>query len=147
MGSKQSGRKRLRDERGTALVEFAIICLLFIGLAYAGISYGVIFWVKHTLTHAAAEGARAGVGGPVGGEIDTAKAKAEEVVDDSLGSRAAHVPTITPTVATCAGSSQNCITVTISYPYSSHPILPALPPFLPFLPDTLTSTSIVELSS
>jgi Flp pilus assembly protein TadG len=147
MGNQRSGRTRLRDERGVALVEFAVVSLLFIGLAYAGISYGVIFWVKHTLTHAAAEGARAGVGAPVGNEIDTAKAKAEQVIGDSLGSRAAHVPAITPTVATCDGSSQNCITVTISYPYSAHPILPALPPFLPFLPGTLSSTSVVELSS
>ena len=139
--------QRLRDERGTALVEFAIVCILFLGLIYGAISYGVVFWVKHTLTHAAAEGARAGVGGAVGAEIATAKAKAEEVVDSSLGDRAAHVPTITPTVATCAGSTHDCITVTVTYPYSAHPILPALPPIMSFLPDTLSSTSVVELSS
>ena len=79
---------------------------------------------------------------PVGSAVWVAKC-----VGDSLGARAAHVPTITPTVATCAGSTNDCITVTVTYPYSAHPILPALPPIFPFLPGTLSSTSVVELSS
>lgn len=141
--------RRLRRERGAAVVEFAICAVLFLGLIYGSISFGVVFWVKHTLTSAASEGARAAVSAPVGDEITVAKDKAKSVVDGSLGDRAVHVPKddIDATIATCAGSSNNCITVTVEYPYGTHPILPALPPILSLLPDTLSSTSVIELSS
>ncbi|MGH9281376.1 MAG: TadE/TadG family type IV pilus assembly protein [Acidimicrobiales bacterium] len=130
-------------------MEFAICAVLFIGLIYGSISFGVVFWVKHTLTSAASEGARAAVGAPVGHEVEYAKAKAKAVVDSSLGDRGAHVPleAITATIATCAGSTHQCITVRVPYPYSAHPILPALPPILSVLPGTLASTSVIELSS
>jgi Flp pilus assembly pilin Flp len=153
---------RLRDERGAALVEFAICATLFLGLIYGSISYGVVFWVKHTLTSAASEGARAAVWAPrnadctlVPGadprcsEINTAKAKAKKIVDDSLGDRGVHVPLedITATIGACGGSDHDCITVVVPYPYGEHPILPALPPIFSLLPDTLSSTSVIELSS
>ncbi|MGH3372276.1 MAG: TadE/TadG family type IV pilus assembly protein [Nocardioidaceae bacterium] len=144
-------RGRFRDQRGAALVEFVICSTLFLVLIYGLISFGVIFGVKHTLTSAASEGARAAVGAPLNSgcstprcnEIAAAKAKADQVIDGGLGSRAVHVPTIAPTVATCAGSSHDCITVTVTYPYADHPVLPQL---VPFLPETLSSTSVVELS-
>jgi Flp pilus assembly protein TadG len=147
-------RRRLRSQRGAVLVEFALCATLFLGLIYGSISYGVVFWVKHSLTAAASEGARAAVGAPLNSgcttphcdEIAAAKAKAQGIVNKSLGDRALHVPEIVPTVATCAGSSHDCITVTVKYPYSDHPILPTLPPILTFLPEMLSSTSVIELS-
>lgn len=149
--------RRLRSERGAALVEFAICATLFLGLVYGSISFGVVFWVKHTLTSAASEGARSAVSAPLNSgctgtrcnEINTAKEKAKKVLDDSLGDRGVHVPIedITATVATCAGSTRDCITVTVPYPYGDYPILPALPPILSVLPDSISSTSVIELSS
>ncbi len=147
-------RGRFRDQRGAVVVEFALCATLFLGLIYGSVTFGVAFWVKHTLTSAASEGARAAVGAPLNSgcttpycnEIAAAKAKAQAVVNASLGARAVHVPVITPTVATCAGSSRDCITVTVSYPYEDHPILPTLAPILSFLPETISSTSVIELS-
>lgn len=152
--------RQLRSERGAALVEFALCATLFLALIYGAISYGVVFWVKHTLTSAASEGARSAVSAPLNSgcdtaldprcnEKDTARAKAKQVVDDSLGDRGVHVPAndIQISVATCAGSSRDCITVTVPYPYGDHPILPALPPILSILPDSISSTSVIELSS
>jgi Flp pilus assembly protein TadG len=139
--------RRVRGQRGAVLVEFALAGTLFLTLTYGSISYGVVFWVKHTLTSAASEGARAAVSAPTGDEVTTARTAAEGVLDNSLGDRAAHAPPITPTVAACPNSTGNCITVTVSYPYSAHPILPAMPPILSYLPTTLSSTSVIELSS
>lgn len=153
--------RQLRSERGAALVEFAICATLFLALVYGSISYGVVFWVKHTLTSAASEGARAAVSAPLTddcsdpgedprcNEKNTARAKAKQVVDNSLGDRGVHVPAgdIQIGVATCAGSTRDCITVTVPYPYGEHPILPTLPPILSILPDSISSTSVIELSS
>lgn len=146
------GHRRFRagraGERGAVVVEFAIVAVLFIGLILSGITYGMVFWVKHTMTHAAAEGARSALTVAPGDEaaaIAAAKTKAEGVVSASLGGRAVHVDAIGPTVANCAGSSQRCITVTVSYPYEAHPVIPPVP-FLPFVPERVTSTSVVELN-
>ena len=147
-------RGRFRGQRGAALVEFAICSTLFLVLIYAAISFGVIFWVKHTLTSSASEGARAAVGAPLNtgcttpshcDEIAAARAKARGVVNAGLGDRGVHVleSDIITTVATCVGSSRDCITVKVRYPYGAHPILPVL---FPFLPNTLSSTSVIELS-
>ena len=136
-----------REERGTAVVEFAVVAVLFIGLIMSGITYGMIFWAKHTMTHAASEGARAALTVTPGDEVAAeaaALAKAEGAVEASLGDRADHV-TIDTQVADCEGTAQRCITVTVSYPYEDHPIVAPLP-FLPFVPGDLTSTSVIELS-
>ena len=48
-------------ESGAVVVEFAIVFVLFVTLLWGLISYGAIFAVQQSLSHAAAEGARAGV--------------------------------------------------------------------------------------
>jgi Flp pilus assembly protein TadG len=140
-------RRLHREERGTAVVEFAVVAVLFIGLIFSGITYGMIFWAKHTMTHAASEGARAALTVEPGKEADAATAageRARSAVEASLGDRADHV-TIDTTVADCEGSAQRCITVTVSYPYDEHPIVAPMP-FMPFVPDDLVSTSVIELT-
>lgn len=141
-------RRLRRDQRGAVVVEFAIVAVLFIGLIYGGITYGMVFWVKHTMTHAASEGARSALTVAPGDEtaaIAAATTKVTGAVAGSLGARAVHV-TKTAVVANCSGSSQRCITVTVSYPYAAQPVVPSLP-FLSFLPAQVTSTAVVELNS
>jgi Flp pilus assembly protein TadG len=143
-------RQRLRDQRGTALIEFAIVAVLFLGLIYGAISYGVVFWVKATVTHAAEEGARAAVRGTSAGDsVSKATSKAQDVVTKSLpAGYAANTTYSVPTPAACASdASVSCITVTVTYPYSAHPILPALTPIFPILPGNLSSTSVVQLTN
>jgi Flp pilus assembly protein TadG len=139
--------RRFRGQRGAALVEFALAGTLFLSLIYGSISYGVVFWVKHTLTSAASEGARSAVSAPTGDEIVAATDKAQGILDNSLGDRAAHAVVTVDPIATCEGGTGDCITVTVTYPYGDHPILPALPPIMSFLPETLSATSVIELSS
>jgi Flp pilus assembly protein TadG len=160
----QGAMVRLQDERGTAVLEFAIVAVIFLGLVYGAISYGVIFWMKATITHAAEEGARAAIGG-VSSDPDPnktpegrAKAKVVDVVDKGLPAAYAKYsdgtvasPAGTPpeaTVGPCANDpAVSCITVTVTYPYKNYPVLPALPPIFPVLPDQLKSTSVVQLTN
>ena len=51
-----------RDERGVALVEFCLVCVLLFTLLLGIISLGLVLSVKQTATHAVSEGARAVVG-------------------------------------------------------------------------------------
>jgi Flp pilus assembly protein TadG len=137
-------RGALRGQRGAALVEFSIAATLFLTLIYGSISYGIMFWVKNSITHAAGEGARAGLRGT--DPVAAAKTAAEATIDKTLPTaNAAWAKPITPTLGTCATDpTKTCVTVTVTYPYSAHPIVPALP-FLPLLPSQLRSTSVVQL--
>ena len=132
-------------QRGAVLLEFALVSTIFMALVYGAITYGVMFWVKATVTHAAGEGARAAIGAP--DALSTAKTTAEGILDRSLPDGAApYAKPVMPTTAPCPGNpSDSCITVTVSYPYAAHPIIPRLP-FLPGLPAQIKASSIVGLS-
>lgn len=151
-------RRRLRDQRGAALVEFAISCSLFLGLIYGAVSYGVVFWVKSSITHAATEGARSSIGSVLScptppGACVSAQARAQSfaqgIVNNLLPSGYAGHANVTASPPTnCPNASTlTCITVTVTYPYKNFPIVPALPPVFPVLPNTLTSTATVMLTN
>ena len=53
--------KRLREERGAATVEFALIAGLFFMVVFGIIEFGTLLFNQHILTNASREGARAGV--------------------------------------------------------------------------------------
>ena len=53
--------KRLRDECGAAVVEFAVISVLLLSLVFGIIEFGILMFDKHILTNASREGARAGI--------------------------------------------------------------------------------------
>jgi Flp pilus assembly protein TadG len=143
--SERAAQPASAAQRGAVLLEFALASTIFMALVYGAVTYGVMFWVKGTITHAAGEGARAAIGAP--DAVTTAKTTAEAILDRSLPNGAApYAKPVTPTTGPCPGNpSGSCITVTVSYPYAAHPIIPRLP-FLPGLPAQIKATSIVELS-
>jgi Flp pilus assembly protein TadG len=53
-------RRHLRDERGQAMVEFAVILPIFLVLVFGIIQFGIVFNNYVTLTDATRAGARAG---------------------------------------------------------------------------------------
>lgn len=55
--------KRLKDNRGTSALEFAIIAPVFLFLIAGMIAYGIYFGAAHSVQQAAAEAARASVAG------------------------------------------------------------------------------------
>src|ERR687883_2023420 len=94
-------RGALRSQRGAALVEFSIAATLFLTLIYGSISYGVMFWVKNSITHAAGEGARSSIRGT--DPVAEAKTAAEATIDRTLPTtNAAWAKPVTPTLGTCA---------------------------------------------
>ncbi len=129
-------------QNGAVLVEFAAVLGLFMLLLWAVLTYGMVFAVNHSLSSAAAESARAAVGAPEG----DATTVAADVADDRLswlGAKASSA-TVSPSVAPCPDIPGECITVEVSYPYGTDPLVPGLN-LLP-LPETLSSQATVSLS-
>jgi len=55
---KIAGRNHLYDERGTAVVEFALVSSIFFLLILGIIEFGWYFFVQHTIHYATREGTR-----------------------------------------------------------------------------------------
>ncbi len=51
-------RKLLKDHKGAAFIEFALIAPIFFLVTFAIIDFGRMMWLNNTVEHAATEGAR-----------------------------------------------------------------------------------------
>ena len=80
-------RTRLREDRGSAVVEFALVTPLLLLVALAVLQVTLALHVRSTLTAAAAEGARAGA--LAGSGLRVAEMRTREVLADALGGDAA----------------------------------------------------------
>ena len=117
------------SDDGAVIVEFAAIFVVFAMLLWGLISYGVIFAVQQSLTHAASDAARAGVG--MDSEADAQDA-AEEFIMDQLewldrfgGLEFDKVEDVS--VAPCGNATdQNCLTVEVAYDWDGNPIVPSI---------------------
>ncbi|MEY3734853.1 MAG: hypothetical protein RL347_2212 [Actinomycetota bacterium] len=78
---------RLREDRGSAVVEFALVTPLLLLVALAVLQVTLALHVRSTLTAAAAEGARAGA--LAGSGLGVAEARTRDVLTDALGGDAA----------------------------------------------------------
>ena len=54
-------RHGLRDTSGAVMVEFAVVCLVFLTVVAGIIDLGLAFYVDQVITNASREGARYGV--------------------------------------------------------------------------------------
>ncbi|HEX2700844.1 MAG TPA: TadE/TadG family type IV pilus assembly protein [Acidimicrobiales bacterium] len=153
-GPKGTGRSG-PDQRGSVLVEFAFVFVLFMLVIYALISFGMILAAKSSITHAAAEGARAAVGAvddPLTIGVDERVERAKSRVAQSLSWFGAKYQPgdTTATVARCEPANplnlSDCITVTVTYPYQSRPIVPPAPGLGLVTPNSFKSTAVVELT-
>ena len=80
-------RSRLQEDRGSAVVEFALVTPLLLLVALAVLQVTLALHVRATLTAAAAEGARAGA--LAGSGLAVAESRTREVLGDALGGDAA----------------------------------------------------------
>jgi len=78
---------RVREDRGSAVVEFALVTPLLLLVALAVLQVVLALHVRSTLTAAAAEGARAGA--LAGAGLAIAESRTRDVLDDALGGDAA----------------------------------------------------------
>jgi competence protein ComGC len=53
--------KRIRDQKGATIVEFAIVALLFFTLLFGIIEFGILLFNQQVVTNAGREGARFGI--------------------------------------------------------------------------------------
>jgi Flp pilus assembly protein TadG len=112
---------------------------------YGLISFGMILAQKQRITNAAAEAARSAVG-----ESNDASAisVATARVTKLLGATGPYKigPGVSgPTVTACTPPSVgSCITVTITYDYEHHPIVPPAPGLGLVTPKTFASTAVVQ---
>jgi Flp pilus assembly protein TadG len=161
---------RHRLDRGAAALEFAVLVPLALLIVFEIIAWGYMFSFRQALSQAAAEGARAAVGGSTVGCAASgtwnasgcaAGTSAATAVAASLNSfknngtplscgAGGLTCTIQQAAAGNCASGHTCIQVQVTYPYRSQPLLrgmpTAIPPFNLVLPPDLTFTSVVEVS-
>jgi Flp pilus assembly protein TadG len=137
-----------RRQDGASAVEFAIIAPVVLLLVYGIIAYAYMLSFRQSLSQASSEGARAAAGAP---STALAQSAALAAVNDALDSvdmscSSSHVTCTIGTPTACTNSTtHDCISVEVSYPYRSHPLLPTVG--LGFvMPQTISYTSVSQVN-
>src|SRR5436309_2187904 len=141
-----------RDQRGAAMVEFALVVGIFVMVLYGLIYFGMALATKQRVTNAAAEGARAAVGQTSAAAAQTA---AQTRVNALLGGTSKGYtigpdPGGKPHVGPCdpaVPAGAQCVTVTITWDWAGHPAVPAAPGLRIFPINSLGSMAEVQYSS
>lgn len=138
MDHRALSRRFRRNERGAAVVEFALVALPLFFVLYALIVFGMLLALKQTVTNAASEGARAAVGQATSTAAQTTATNKATSAASWLNSSGVSVSFPSPSCGT------NCITVKVSYNYGSYPLVPNLPGFGLVVPSTVESQATVQ---
>jgi Flp pilus assembly protein TadG len=137
-------QRRLHGEDGVAAVEFAIVSMVFLLFLYGILTYGFIFGLDQSMNHAAEEGARSAISTT---SDSAAITKAHDTAFSRLSWLGSRIQSsdIVATVATCPNdTSVKCITVTITYPWETRPLVPKLA-MLP-APTQMQAVAVVQLT-
>ena len=131
------------------MVEFALVVGIFVTVIYGLIYFGMAIATKQRVTNAAAEAARSAVGAA---DDTSAKNAAVARVTSALGTangRYTIGPDPTgPRVGPCTTSgAAKCITVTVTYDWKNHPVVPAAPGLGLVPMDKFESSAIVQYSA
>lgn len=133
-------------ECGAAAIEFALVFVLFFMIMYGIVAYGVVFAVKHSLTQAVNEGARASVKDVAGG-LPARMALAQDTAANAIAWLGARAPVPVVTSEPCVNTSFVCVKVALVYDYSTNPIIPPLLGMGVVLPNRLASQATVQLDA
>ncbi len=134
-----------RNCAGAVAVEFAFVFLIFFSLFYAIVAYGFVFTLQQNLTLAAEEGARAAVQDAPNEAARLTRAQA--TANNVLNWLPAGGITVNAAAADCvANPATRCVTVTVTYDYAGHPIVPALPLLGIAIPANLHAAATVQLT-
>ncbi|MEY2399341.1 MAG: hypothetical protein QOJ00_2515 [Actinomycetota bacterium] len=133
-------------------MEFSFVFLLLVFLIYGIAAFGIMLSTKNSLTHAASEGARSALSVS---DLPSATAntrrldqvKATITKDLSWMGANYDVSYVNAAIANCSSTdTTQCVTVTITYPWSSKPLIPAAPGLGLVSPNTMTATAVVRIS-
>lgn len=114
-----------RKQTGAAAIEFALVFPLFFALFYAIVGYSLVMAIQQSMIQASKEGIRAGIkADPTHKDyLSNVETLARSAITQSLSGLPSGMRSHISTDVSIASSN---ITVTLSYPYSEHPILPVL---------------------
>ena len=140
---------RLHGDTGVAMVEMAFVGVLLVFLLFGIVVFGYLMSFRQNMTQAAVEAARAGAVAPVGTAQTTAQNAATQAVrafNQTCGSggMTCNIPVPAPCVN---NTSATCITVTLTFDYADHPLLPDIPIVSQFIPDTIETKSVAEINT
>jgi Flp pilus assembly protein TadG len=116
---KKSNRRMLgllRDEGGTAFIEFGILASIFITLTFAIIDFGLMMWLNNTVEHVAAEGARYAAVRGAGKASPVSESQVTTYVQD----RATGIPAADMNISVTWAPNNNpggSVTVVVTYNY------------------------------
>jgi Flp pilus assembly protein TadG len=148
--SQRIARGLRSKQRGASAVEFALVFPLFFMIFYAIVTFSLIFVAQQSLTLAAEEGARAALNYQKAQDVPSAlnaRTTAACQAATSMTNWLAGAADCNASWAACSfDASMNCVTVTLTYNYQSHPLVPSMPLLDATLPTQLTSTSMVQLN-
>ncbi|MDR3096362.1 MAG: pilus assembly protein [Paraburkholderia sp.] len=141
-------------QRGAAAIEFALAFPLFFAILYGIVMYSMIFLVQQSLTSAVAEGARAALVYQNGADPASAlTSRAQAACKRALAvvGWLAQAPQCTQAVnAAPAGCTENtamdCIQITLTYAWSTHPLVPPLPLMGLLAPSSLVGQATVQIN-
>ena len=143
-----------RDEGGAAVVETALcLCFLVLPLVFATISYAYMLSFRQAVSQGAAEGARVAAVAPSTATLPqktaAARAAVSSALKSSVGNMTCDSPYVTCTVTSVSkcgdGSGNDCMKVTVSYPYRSHSLLPSIPGMGFTLPSKISYSAVAEI--
>lgn len=136
----REGFMRLKDERGTSAIEFAIIAPVFLLLIAGMLAYGIYFGAANVVQQAAAEAARASVAGLDNEERRelAAAAVASALTDDGFMKLE-----LAQVEVTSDPAAPDVYAITVSYDASGLPIWDLGPP-LPLPSSTIRRTSAIR---
>lgn len=146
-------RSRGKNEHGVAAVETALcLCFVVLPVVFGAISYAYMLSFRQTLSQGAGEGARAASVAPSTASAADRNTAAINAVNNAMASNVGKSMTCgqdnltcTATEASCTNGSGTCMTVTISYPYRDHSLLPTVPGLGFTLPSVISYTATVKV--
>ena len=164
-----------KHQRGATAIEFAFVFPVFFMLFYGCLVYGLIFLIRLGLQHAAEDGVRAALRYPAitypqgNTREENRQLQLQKRVDEARRVAAAQAswmngwqaPDIKANICLadaeclttaaaaiypdCDSTTRCQIVVTVSYPYHTKPVIPAMPGFGLLAPDTLLGRARVLL--
>lgn len=147
-------RPGARGARGNAAIEFALLLPLFLLVLYGIVSFAMMFGAQQLMTLAAAEGARASLQYQPADDMDAALTLRRTRACSTAIAFVAWVQERTANSISCETQTTTCVhdaelmclAVTLTYPYRTVPLLPAVPLFDALVPEQLRSSATVQMS-
>jgi len=130
---------KLRDEKGSTVVESAVIFTVFLLMLFGITDFGLALYRQEVLTNATREGARAGI---VSASPPVGTGQIQAVVTNYLTAAGWNAGLANVTVAGAGGVFGSNLTVIATYP-TSFIVLSALVPGLPAT-KTLTAQTVMK---